>query len=129
VSTNDRLLTYDTMTLGRKFTPCTFLVDDDLLDAYARIVGQRPSDGPVGLLAVFARRAYLTEGVMPSGGVMASLTISCLSALPTHTPLVATAVVTDRQERKGRGWVTIDVTFSEGTRAFASARVLGVWPA
>lgn len=122
------LMSYDRMVLGRRFTPFEFTVDQPLLDAFSAITGIPPSPAPVGLLAVFARRAYLTEGAMPSGGVMASLDVRCTAPLPVGRGLTATGVVTDRQERKGRGWVTIDVAFVDNGETFATARVLGVWP-
>ncbi|HEV7656733.1 MAG TPA: hypothetical protein VGP36_18620 [Mycobacteriales bacterium] len=121
------LMTYDRMALGRRFTPVGFTVDAATLAAYRSIAG-RVSDTPTGLLAIQARRAYLSEGTMPSGGVMASLEVETLGPLPPDTPLRASAVVTDRAERKGRGWVTIDVSFAAGAAEFARVRVLGVWP-
>lgn len=121
-------MTYDQMTLGRAFTPLQFSVSQTMLDGFAAITGMPVSPAPAGLLAIVARRAYLTDGEMPSGGVMASLEIGVTAPLPLETPLLARAVVTERQERKGRGWVTIDVRFSHGDAEIATARVLGVWP-
>jgi hypothetical protein len=121
------LMTYERMALGRRFTPVEFTVDAATLAAYRAIAG-RVSDTPVGLLAIHARRAYLSEGTMPSGGVMASLEVEALGPMPADTALRASAVVTDRTERKGRGWVTIDVSFTAGPAEFARVRVLGVWP-
>jgi hypothetical protein len=122
------VMTYDRMSLGRRFAPHEFTVDQHLLDTYAGVIGMPASPAPIGLLAVFARRAYLTEGVMPSGGVMASLEVHCTAPLPVGRRLTAAAEVTDRQERRGRGWVTIDITFADAGQPFAGARVLGVWP-
>jgi hypothetical protein len=128
MSTSKTLMTYDQMTLGRAFTPLEFSVDQHMLDGFAAITSMPLSPAPAGLLAIFARRAYLTDGEMPSGGVMASLEIGVTAPLRPGRPLVARAVVTERQERKGRGWVTIDVRFSDGSTEIATARVLGVWP-
>jgi hypothetical protein len=121
------LMTYERMALGRRFTPVELTVDAATLGAYRAIAG-RVSDTPVGLLAIHARRAYLSEGTMPSGGVMASLEVEALGPMPPDTALRASAVVTDRTERKGRGWVTIDVSFAAGPTEFARVRVIGVWP-
>jgi hypothetical protein len=128
------VMTYDRMMLGRRFTPVEFRVGADTLAAYRGIVGRQASSTPVGLLAIYARRAYLTEGTMPSGGVMAGLEIVNAGVLPLETRLTATAVVSRREIRKGRGWVTIDITFSADTDTdtdadeFARVRVVGVWP-
>lgn len=122
-------MTYDRMSLGRRFTPVEFRVDSGTRASYGAIVGTAPSAVPVGLLALYARRAYLTEGVMPSGGVMAGLEITNLGAMPLDTLIAATAEVTDRKERKGKGWVTIDISFTAGDCGeFARVRVIGVWP-
>jgi hypothetical protein len=121
------LMTYERMALGRRFTPVEFTADAATLAAYRAIAG-RVSDAPVGLLAIQARRAYVGAGTMPSGGVMASLEVETLGPMPPDTLLRAAAVVTDRAERKGRGWVTIDVSFTAGPVEFARVRVLGVWP-
>jgi acyl dehydratase len=121
------LMTYERMALGRRFTPVEFIADAATLAAY-RVIAGRVSAAPVGLLAIQARRAYLSEGTMPSGGVMASLEVETLGPMPPDTRLRAAAVVTDRAERKGRGWVTIDVSVTAGPAEFARVRVLGVWP-
>jgi hypothetical protein len=122
------VMTYDAMAPGRAFRPLDFVVTPADLEAFGRIAGRTCGRAPAGLLAIYARRAYLTEGTMPSGGVMASLQVGFTDALPVGRPLTATAVVGERRERKGRGWVTIDVEFREGVRPFATAQVLGVWP-
>jgi hypothetical protein len=124
----DELMTYDAMALGRRFAPLEFQVDAEQLKRYGEVIDKEPSAAPTGLPAVYARLSYLTEGVMPSGGVMASLSIDYQAPLPLNITLVARAVVSDRTERRSGGWVTIDVEFSNGSQVFAEARVLGVWP-
>lgn len=128
MSPQSELMTYEAMSLGRRFTPVAFEVNDDLLASYAKISGQPPSKVPIGVLAIYARRAYLTEGTMPSGGVMATLELAYAAPIPLRTPLQATATVVERQERKGRGWVTLDISFTASGQAFATGRIIGVWP-
>lgn len=122
------VMTYDRMFLGRRFRPLEFSVGAQALESYEAITGQPTSPTPVGLLAIYARGAYLTEGVMPSGGVMAGLEISTSAPMPLDTSLRAVATVSNRIERKGRGWVTIDIEFCAGSEEFAKVRVIGVWP-
>jgi hypothetical protein len=126
--TKSELMNYEAMALGRRFAPLEFRVDTKQLRAYGAVIGKEPSNAPTGLLAMYARLAYLTEGVMPSGGVMASLGIDYHAPLPLETAMVARAVVTDRKERRSGGWVTIDVEFASDSEVIATARVLGVWP-
>lgn len=122
------MMTYDAMVPGRAFRPLSFEVSVGDLAAFGQVAGRVPGPAPVGLLAIYARRAYLTEGAMPSGGVMATLQIDFMDPLPISRPLTAAAVVTERRERKGRGWVSIHVDFHDDDQRFATARVLGVWP-
>lgn len=122
------LMTYDQMWLGRVFRPHVFDLDEATVAAYGALFGPGPDAPPSGLIAVHARKSYLTEGEMPSGGVMAGLTLTYHRPFTTRAGLTFQAEVVDRYERNDRPWVHVRSVLSDPDGPVATVLTIGVWP-
>ena len=123
-------MTYDQLWLGRRFRPLEFEVEPQAIQRYRAIFGGEGAGGgaPLGLMAVYARRSYLTEGEMPSGGVMATLRIEVDRPIPIDVPLRMQGVVVGQEERKGRKWVSIESEFGDSAGPVGRTLIVGIWP-
>lgn len=120
-------VTYHDMTVGRRFTVHRFSVDAEQLSTYESLFNAH-RQAPTGLLAVHARKSYTSDGPIPSGGVMAELSIT------SHTEFLAgngyefAAEVIEQFERQGKGWVRIRSELTRSDTRVATVEIVGVWP-
>jgi hypothetical protein len=121
-------MTFDQMWLGRKFAPLDFAIDSAMVAEYRHVFGGLGTRAPVGLISIFARRSYLTEGDMPSGGVMATLRIELEGPLPVGVTLQMQGEVTKHEERNGRKWVTVQSQIRDRKRVVGLTTIVGIWP-
>jgi hypothetical protein len=122
------LVTYQDMTVGRVFSPHKFVVTQEMISAYRRIFSP-PSDSPLtGILFVHARKSYVSDGNVPSGGVMAELRMVFHRPFEYGTPMQFQAVVVDRNEKRGKGWVLFESKLTSESEHVATVNILGVWP-
>lgn len=121
---------------GHSFGEMSLVLDESRLEQWQSIYGDggldggaRPGDVPRGLLVTCMMEAYLgLIGPRPPGNIHASQKIafgSCRPRLGDSLSLRATCL--DKVERKGRGWVTFEVSVDKEGQNLLRGEIRTVW--
>lgn len=125
-------LEFDKLEPGFSFTPVQLSVTRAMLRAYDRVVGRPRRDSlavPPPLLAVLARRSYLSSHSMPPGGVLLRQGLAWRRLAFAGEEILGRAVVLERSEVGERRAVTIrSVLHGAGGARVATATAKLGWP-
>ena len=110
-------LVFADLPMGRKFSPLTYPITEELVDTYMDTVGDRhplylgdtgtgkdPAAplAPPGLAAIYARLSYLRDYTMPSGGILMKQEFEFTGVIRIGDTLTVTAEVIESFIIKGQ---------------------------
>ena len=119
-------LRWDDMEVGKKFEPFVFPITEGLVNDLMETTGDRnplyydnevakrsPYGGrisPQATVVIYGRLAYLGENHRPApGGLSVGLSLQFVQPAKIGDVITSTAVVTNREERKGRKYFSLRV--------------------
>jgi acyl dehydratase len=125
-------LDFDKLEPGFGFAPVRMLVSRPMLRSYALVLGREQQESlavPPALLAVLARRAYLSRNSMPPGGVLLRQDLAWERVAWAGEEIHGQATVLERSRDGRRRAVTLrSVLRSTGGDVLATATAKLGWP-
>lgn len=124
--------TWDALQPGYEFGETHFRIDAHRVGRWAEIYGGAEAGRvPPGLLVVEMMKAYLDlVHPRPPGNIHAGQRLHCLDMdVPADTAFTASVRCREKTQRKGRGWVTFDVTLRARERDVLHGEIVTIWAA
>lgn len=124
--------TYNDFQPGYEFGATHFRIAAERIRSWAEIYGGEDQPHvPPGLLIVEMMKAYLDlVHPRPPGNIHAAQRLHCIDmAVPADAVFTASVCCHEKAQRKGRGWVTFDVTLRTGKRDVLRGEIVTIWAA